>query len=57
MGKVGEEGVEVALAAALGTDQEIKNEIADLVFHVPVLMRSKSIDIDDITEVLLNRMR
>ena len=34
--KVGEEGLEVALAAVSGDQHELKNEIADLIFHLLV---------------------
>ncbi len=36
--KVGEEGVEVALAAATGDRTELTNEAADLIYHLTVLL-------------------
>lgn len=36
--KVGEEGVEVALAAASGNGAELTNEAADLIYHLAVLL-------------------
>ena len=36
--KVGEEGVEVALAAAAGDGAEVTNEAADLIYHLTVLL-------------------
>jgi phosphoribosyl-ATP pyrophosphohydrolase/phosphoribosyl-AMP cyclohydrolase len=41
--KVGEEGVEVALAAAAEPDEKVVSESADLLFHLLVLLRSREI--------------
>jgi phosphoribosyl-ATP pyrophosphohydrolase/phosphoribosyl-AMP cyclohydrolase len=41
--KVGEEGVEVALAAATGTPGALAEEIADLLYHVVVLMQRRGV--------------
>jgi phosphoribosyl-ATP pyrophosphohydrolase/phosphoribosyl-AMP cyclohydrolase len=41
--KVGEEGLEVALAAVSGTDEELIGECADLVFHLLVLLRGRGL--------------
>lgn len=41
--KVGEEGVEVALAAATGTPESLAEEIADLLYHVVVLMQRRGV--------------
>jgi phosphoribosyl-AMP cyclohydrolase / phosphoribosyl-ATP pyrophosphohydrolase len=41
--KVGEEALEVALAAAAGTDEEIVAESADLVYHLLVLLRARGL--------------
>ncbi len=38
--KVGEEGVEVALAAAVGDAAELTSEAADLVYHLTVLLEA-----------------
>lgn len=53
--KVGEEGVETALAATAGDDEELLNESADLIYHLLVLLRSRSLDIESLLEVLKNR--
>lgn len=37
--KIGEEGLELALASVLGVKENIKNEAADLLFHLLVLLR------------------
>ena len=53
--KVGEEGVELALAAAAGDDAEVLEESADLLYHVIVLLASKGLRLQDVSERL--RMR
>lgn len=53
--KVGEEGVELALAAASGDDAEVLEESADLLYHVIVLLASKGLRLQDVSERL--RMR
>ena len=55
--KVGEEGVELALAAVHGDGTEIRNEAADLVYHLLVLLASKDISLADIVDVLEARHR
>jgi phosphoribosyl-ATP pyrophosphohydrolase/phosphoribosyl-AMP cyclohydrolase len=46
--KVGEEGVEVALAGVSNITEDIKNESTDLLFHLLVLLRQSNIGLDDI---------
>lgn len=41
--KVGEEGVETALAGAAGSDAELVDEAADLLYHLLVLFRSREV--------------
>jgi phosphoribosyl-ATP pyrophosphohydrolase/phosphoribosyl-AMP cyclohydrolase len=53
--KVGEEGVESALAAMAGDRDELKNEAADLIFHLLVLLRSQDLELNDVIEVLKSR--
>ena len=53
--KVGEEGVETALAAAAGGDEELLNESADLIYHLLVLLRSRKIELGSLVEVLKAR--
>lgn len=50
--KVGEEGVETALAAAAGSDEEVLNESADLLYHLLVLLRSRQLELGSLVEVL-----
>ena len=53
--KVGEEGVEVALAAVARDAAGCAEEVADLVYHLTVLMEAKGIAWDDIAKVLAGR--
>jgi phosphoribosyl-ATP pyrophosphohydrolase len=55
--KVGEEGVEVALAAAAGDRSELLEESADLLYHLLVLLRSADARIADVVGVLESRHR
>jgi phosphoribosyl-ATP pyrophosphohydrolase/phosphoribosyl-AMP cyclohydrolase len=43
--KVGEEGVEVALAAATQEDDRLVNETADLLFHLALLLKSRNLSL------------
>ena len=53
--KVGEEGVELALAALAGTPEQQLDEAADLIFHVLVLLRTKGLGLSDVAERLRAR--
>lgn len=53
--KVGEEGVELALAAAAGSQQEIIDEAADLVYHLIVLLNERGLSLEDISQRLKTR--
>jgi len=53
--KVGEEGVETALAAVAGDDEELLNESADLVYHLLVLLRSRQLGLGSMLDVLKAR--
>ena len=53
--KVGEEGVEVALAGVGGSDAQLREEAADLLFHLMVLLRSRNLELADVVEVLAAR--
>lgn len=53
--KVGEEGVEAALAGAAGDDAELCNESADLLYHLGVLLKSRGLSFDDVMKVLAER--
>ncbi len=53
--KIGEEGVEIALAAVSGNAGRCAEEIADLLYHVSVLMSARGFGWDDIVEILQTR--
>ena len=53
--KVGEEGVEVALAGALEKDDLLISECADLLFHVIVMLRLRRLSLADVAEKLQER--
>jgi phosphoribosyl-ATP pyrophosphohydrolase/phosphoribosyl-AMP cyclohydrolase len=53
--KVGEEGVEVAIAAMSESKTALAAEAADLMFHLMVLLESRELGLDDVVEVLRNR--
>ncbi len=53
--KVGEEAVEVALAAMEGAPEPIIAESADLLFHLLVLLRSRSIALESVVAELARR--
>lgn len=53
--KVGEEGVETALAGVVQRDEELLGESADLLFHLIVLLRMRGLSLDDAVAVLEDR--
>ena len=53
--KVGEEGLEVALAAASESDERLLGEAADLLFHLLVLLRARGLGIEPVIEELRQR--
>lgn len=53
--KVGEEGVETALAAVAQDDSALAAEAADLLFHLQVLLRARGLSLADAIEVLRRR--
>lgn len=53
--KVGEEAVEVVIEAKDNNDHLFKNETADLLFHLLVLLREKDISLADVITVLQER--
>ena len=55
--KVGEEGVEVALASVLGDKKRLTEESADLLFHLLVLLCQQDLTFADITKELQRRMK
>jgi phosphoribosyl-ATP pyrophosphohydrolase/phosphoribosyl-AMP cyclohydrolase len=53
--KVGEEGLEVALAGAGEADDALLGECADLLYHLLVLLRSRGLRIEAVIEELRRR--
>lgn len=53
--KVGEEGVETALAATGGTREELVGEAADLLYHLLVLLRVKEVPLAEVERELGRR--
>ena len=55
--KVGEEGVETALAGVGETNDKVVEESADLLFHLLVLLRARGITLADVVRALESRHR
>jgi phosphoribosyl-ATP pyrophosphohydrolase/phosphoribosyl-AMP cyclohydrolase len=53
--KVGEEGLEVALAAIAESDEKVLSESADLLFHLLVLLRSRGLSFARVVAELESR--
>lgn len=53
--KVGEEGVETALAAVAQEDEALLGESADLIYHLIVLLRARGLSLADVERVLAAR--
>jgi phosphoribosyl-ATP pyrophosphohydrolase/phosphoribosyl-AMP cyclohydrolase len=55
--KVGEEGVETALAGVAQDSDELLGESADLVYHLLVLLRARGLGLEDLERTLRARSR
>ena len=53
--KIGEEASEVIIAAKNGSPDEIRYEIADLLYHLTVLMVDQGLEWNDVMEELKKR--
>lgn len=53
--KVGEEAVELVIEAMDNNIDLFKNEAADLLYHLVILLRAKDLKIQDIEEILVGR--
>ncbi len=53
--KIGEEGVELALAIAGGTSTDITDESADLIYHLLVALASREITLDAVAKKIAKR--
>ena len=54
--KMGEEAVETVIAAVSEDDQAFKEETADLLYHLLVLLEEKNITLKEIEDILASRM-
>jgi phosphoribosyl-ATP pyrophosphohydrolase len=54
--KVGEEGVEAAVAALGESDERVVEEVADLWFHSYVLLASRGLEPDAVEAELVRRL-
>jgi phosphoribosyl-ATP pyrophosphohydrolase/phosphoribosyl-AMP cyclohydrolase len=55
--KVGEEGVETALAAVAQGPDDLLGEASDLIFHLLVLLRDRGLGLDDVARTLRARIK
>lgn len=53
--KVGEEGLETALAGVVESDDALIGEAADLLFHLSVLLRSRGLSLEQVVNELARR--
>ena len=53
--KVGEEGVECALAGVAGSEENLREEAADLLYHLAVLLHARGLSLNDAYAVLARR--
>lgn len=53
--KVGEEGVEVALAAVAESDDKVVSESADLLFHLMVMLKQRGLSLERVVAELQTR--
>ena len=53
--KLGEEGVEAAVALLAGSDEELVGEAADIVFHLIVALHARDLTLDDVRTELARR--
>jgi phosphoribosyl-ATP pyrophosphohydrolase/phosphoribosyl-AMP cyclohydrolase len=53
--KVGEEGVEVVIAALAETKEDFLGECADLFYHTLVLLKDQNVELSEVMEVLQKR--
>jgi phosphoribosyl-ATP pyrophosphohydrolase len=53
--KLGEEGVEAAVALISGSDEELVGEAADVVFHLLVALQARGLSLADVRAELARR--
>jgi phosphoribosyl-AMP cyclohydrolase / phosphoribosyl-ATP pyrophosphohydrolase len=55
--KVGEEAVELVIEAKDNNDDLFKNEAADLLYHLLILLKTKNVKLEDIEHILQKRAK
>lgn len=55
--KVGEEAIELIIESKDSNDELFKNEAADLLYHFLILLKAKTMALEDIEETLSNRSK
>ncbi len=55
--KVGEEGVEIAVAALSESDERVASEMADLIYHCLVLLAGRGMEWQTVEEELARRFK
>jgi phosphoribosyl-ATP pyrophosphohydrolase/phosphoribosyl-AMP cyclohydrolase len=55
--KTGEEAVELAIASVAGDNSEVKEEAADLLYHLIVLLALRNVSLADVVAVLRGRQK
>lgn len=53
--KIGEEATEVVIALCSQSDDQVKREVSDLLYHVLVGLESRNLDLLDVYDELRNR--
>jgi phosphoribosyl-AMP cyclohydrolase / phosphoribosyl-ATP pyrophosphohydrolase len=55
--KVGEEAVELVIEAKDNNDDLFKNEAADLLYHLLILLKAKNVKLEDVEDILQKRAK
>lgn len=55
--KIGEEAGEVIIASKNNDPEELKNEAADLIFHLMITLQESNLTFSDVVDVLESRHR
>ena len=53
--KFGEEAIETVIAATSESEDKLKEEVADLLYHLLVLLESRGVSLEDVLSVLERR--
>ncbi len=55
--KFGEEAIEAIIAASTGDSNELKNEAADVLYHLLILLKSSGVELSEVLKELENRTK